>query len=125
MADTHPDPMAAMIQTWRQAADAYIAAFGQVNNEFSTSPAGEEMARESAKTYLGSRASLAEFTRTTYEPLVEMAGGVPLTEFRRLMDLVQGLHLRLDRIDDALAQIKAGVPPANGQLEEKRRKKKA
>ncbi len=117
--------MAGLIQSWRQAADAYIAAFGQVTDTLSASPAGERVSRESEKTYLGSRATLAEITRSTYEPLVEMAGGVPLTEFRRLMDLVQGLHLRMDRIDDALAQLKSTGASANGLPEEKRRKKKA
>ena len=123
MAETTPDPMAAMFQTWKQAADSYLAAFGKMNAQFTESPVGDETTREAGKTYLGSRATLAEITRTAYEPLVEMAGGVTMSEFRRLMDLVYSLHLRMDRVDDALAELR-GLAPAS-EPTEKRRKKKA
>jgi hypothetical protein len=114
--------MAAMFQTWKQAADSYLAAFGKMSAQFTESPVGDQTARETGKTYLGSRATLAELTRTAYEPLVEMAGGVTMSEFRRLMDLVYSLHLRLDRVDDALA----GLRDQQNSTEpvEKRRKKK-
>ena len=37
--------------------------------------------------------------------MVEMAGGVPLSEFRRLMDQMNTVLLRLDRIDDQLTEL--------------------
>ncbi len=36
-----------------------------------------------------------------------MAGGVPLSEFRRLMDQMNTVLLRLDRIDDQLTELVA------------------
>ena len=116
--------MAAMFQTWKQAADSYLAAFGKISEQFTESPAGAETTRETGKTYLGSRATLAEVTRSAYEPLVEMAGGVTMSEFRRLMDLVYSLHLRLDRVDDALAELRGQQTTAT-EASAKRRKKKS
>jgi hypothetical protein len=46
---------------------------------------------------------------------VALAGAVPLSEFRRLMDMVYALHLRMDAMDDQLSEL----------TETKRRRKKA
>lgn len=105
MADTAPDPMSSLLDTWKQATDAYLSAFTRMSEGASDTASAEALQTEAQKTYLGTRATLADVTHKAYEPLVEMAGGVPLSEFRRMMDLVYGLHLRLDRVDDALAAL--------------------
>lgn len=122
MAEATPDPMAAMFQTWKQAVDSYLAVVGKMSEQFTESPMGDQATRETGKTYLGSRATLAEMTRTAYEPLVAMAGGVTMSEFRRLMDLVYSLHLRMDRVDDALAELR-GLPPTSEPTDKRRKKK--
>ncbi len=61
--------------------------------------------------------------------MIEAAGAVPLTEFRRLMDQVHTILLRLDRIDDVLRDLKAadfaGPSPAAAARARKKDKKKA
>ena len=42
--------------------------------------------------------------------MVALAGGVPLTEFRRLADAVHTVLLRLDRIDASPGRSKARLP---------------
>ncbi len=124
MAESTPDPMAALLQTWKQATDAYMAAFGQAADKAADTPAAEDLQTEAQKTYLGTRTAMGEMTRHAYEPLIEMAGGVPLSEFRRLMDMVYGLHLRLDRVDDALAALSAAQAPTAPLVEAPKRKKR-
>jgi hypothetical protein len=108
MAET-ADPLAALIANWKQTTDAYLSAFNKTLGDVKATPEAQAATSEAAKTYLGTRAAMADVTHQAYEPLIEMAGGVTMSEFRRLMDLVYGIHLRLDRVDDALRDLKAST----------------
>src|SRR5690606_30008465 len=100
------DPIASMVAAWKQASDTYIQAWGRAFEAATSSDAGNDALQEMRKTSLGSEATMRALSREAAEPLVMLAGGVPLSEFRRLADQVQTLLLRLDRIDDTLRELR-------------------
>ncbi len=108
---TSPDPMAQAIAAWKQATQTYLETWQRAFEQTMAVPGVEQAADETQKTALGTRATLNEMSRRVFEPMVELSGGVPLTDFRRLADEVHTLLLRLDRIDDRLAAIEAALPP--------------
>jgi hypothetical protein len=101
------DAFSSMMAAWKKATDDYLAAWGPTLEAATRSEAGAAALQETAKTLLGARTAMAQAARQVYEPLVQAAGGVPLSEFRRLQDEVHSILLRLDRIDDALAELLA------------------
>lgn len=101
------DPFAPIMASWKQASETYLSTWTKVLESMSQVPQAEEAGEEVEKTALGAQAAAREMSRQAFEPMVELAGGVPLSEFRRLMDAVHGIHLRLDRIDDQLRELTA------------------
>lgn len=101
------DPFATLMATWKQATDTYLATWNKTLDSMSQLPGSTELGSESEKNTLGAQAAAREVSRQALEPLVELAGGVPLSEFRRLMDHVHGVHLRLDKIEDQLRLLTA------------------
>ncbi len=99
------DPFAPIMASWKQASETYLSSWTKVLETMAQDPKAEEVSEEAEKTALGAQAAAREMSRQAFEPMVELAGGVPLSEFRRLMDAVHGLHLRLDRIDDQLREL--------------------
>lgn len=110
------DPFAPIMASWKQATDTYISTWQKMLESMSQLPGSSDATEEGEKTALGAQAAAREMSRQAFEPIVELAGGVPLSEFRRLMDAVHGIHLRLDRIDDQLRELTS---------EKKSRRKKA
>ena len=99
------DPYATLMASWKQATDTYISTWNKTLESMSDLPRAGEANMEVEKNALGAQAAAREMSRQSFEPLVEMAGGVPLSEFRRLLDHVHGVHLRLDKIDDQLRDL--------------------
>lgn len=94
--------------SWKQATDTYLASWTKAFDSMSKLPAATEPGQKSEKNSLGAQAAAREVSRQALEPMVQLAGGVPLSEFRRLMDQVHGIHLRLDKIEDQLRLLTAG-----------------
>jgi hypothetical protein len=115
---TQADPLAEMMSAWKKASDEFMATWSQTLEQQKGSPEQEQLVQQLRDTYLGTQANMAEARKRFAEPAVEMAGGVPLSEFRRLMDQVHTILGRLDHIDDQLAAIRTGKKP-------RRKRKKA
>lgn len=112
---THADPIAEMMASWKKATDEFLATWSEVLEKQTGSEEHEQVVQELRKTYLGTQANLAEARKRFAEPAMELAGGVPLGEFRRLMDQVTTILLRLDHIDDQLAALRAAKPKGGGK----------
>jgi predicted nucleic acid-binding Zn-ribbon protein len=104
---TQADPFAEMMSAWKKTTDEFLKTWNTAIEGASESGEQEEAVRQARDTYLGTQANLAEARKKIAEPAVEMAGGVPLSEFRRLMDQMNTVLLRLDRIDDQLTELVA------------------
>lgn len=123
------DPLADLMAQWKASSDAALKAWQEGLDRLSSTPAAEEATREFSRTFTGASARMREAREQAAEPLVEMAGGIPISEFRRLMDQVHTVLLRLDGIEDALQRIESRLaaespvekPPA---AKPKRAKKK-
>lgn len=102
---TQPDPFAELMATWKKTTDEFMKTWGDTLAKAKDSEEMTEATEQMRDTYLGTQANLNEARRKFAEPTVEMAGGVPLSEFRRLMDQMNTVLLRLDRIDDQLAAL--------------------
>lgn len=109
------DPLAQLMSAWKQATDNYLAAWNSSVERWTKSAAGQATSDEVSKTALGAQSAASEVSRQAFEPLLTLAGAVPLSEFRRLMDMVYALHLRMDQVDDQLREL----------TETRRRRKKA
>lgn len=108
---------------WKVMSDQFLATWGKTFTEATRSPEGEALSGEAEKNYVAARATMAKAAREAYGPIIEAVGAVPLVEFQRLADQVHSVLLRLDRIDDALAQLlEQGAPPP--EKPKARRKKK-
>ena len=103
------DPLADLMAQWKTTSDNLLKAWQDGIQQMSGSEAGEEATREMSRNFTGASARMQEATKQHAEPLVEMAGGVPISEFRRLMDQVHTVLLRLDGIEDALQRIESRV----------------
>lgn len=106
---TQTDPVSEMMAAWKKAADDFLGTWAQAMEKAGATEEHRESLEQLRDTYLGAQTNLAEARKRFAEPAVEMAGGVPLGEFRRLMDQVHTILLRLDRIDDELAALRADV----------------
>ncbi|MBI5949909.1 MAG: hypothetical protein HY875_17365 [Chloroflexi bacterium] len=107
---TQPQPFGDILGAWKKATDDYLATWGKTFEQLTGTDQAAEAQREATKTFLGAQAAMSEQARQVWGPMIEAAGAVPITEFRRLMDQVQTVLLRLDRIDDALRDLKAANP---------------
>ena len=125
------DPLADLMAQWKTTSDNLLKAWQDGIQQMTGSEAGEEATREFSRNFTGASARMQEATKQNAEPLVEMAGGVPISEFRRLMDQVHTVLLRLDGIEDALQRIESQLAAAEAPSKDtaapkpKRAKKKA
>lgn len=127
------EPMAEMLANWKKLNDQMMSTWGKSMASGAQSAEGAAAMQELEKAYLGMRTLMGQAAKSTYEPIVSAAGAVPLSEFQRLADQVHTILLRLDRIDDALADLRAArkvavhmAEPAVASAEPpKKRKKKA
>lgn len=100
-----------LMSQWKQMSDQFLKSFGQMYDATAKSEEGQAATQEFEKNYVAARAAMAKAAREAYGPMIEAVGAVPLTEFQRLQDQVHTILLRLDRIDDALAELLAARPP--------------
>ena len=96
-----------LMSQWKQMSDQFLKSWGQVYEATAGSEEGQAMQGEVEKNYVAARAAMAKASREAFGPIVEAVGAVPLSEFQRLQDQVHTVLLRLDRIDDALAELLA------------------
>ena len=101
---TQPGPTDVMNQ-WKQMSDQFLKNWGEVYEATAGSPDGQVMTGEMEKNYVAARAAMAKAAHETFGPIIEAVGAVPLSEFKRLQDQVHTILLRMDKIDDALAQL--------------------
>lgn len=106
------EPMAEMLANWKKLSDQMMSTWGKGMTAGAQSAEGAAAMQELEKAYLGMRTMMGQAAKSAYEPIVSAAGAVPLSEFQRLADQVHTILLRLDRIDDALAALRAGQKPA-------------
>lgn len=111
-----------MMASWKKMSDEFLGAWGKAVEGVVASPEGQAATAETEKTYVGARAAMAQAAKNAYGPMIEAVGAVPLSEFQRLADQVHTVLLRLDRIDDQLAQL---VASGGGATPAKRKKAKA
>ena len=104
---TQADPFTEMMAAWKKTTDDFMKTWSQALESAKDTEESEEAVKQARDTYLGTQANIAEARKKVAEPMVEMAGGVPLSEFRRLMDQINTILLRLDRIDDQLSALTA------------------
>jgi hypothetical protein len=116
------DPFSDMMAAWKKVNDDFLASWGKAVEGFSATKEGEAATQEAQKSYVAMRNAMNEAARTTYGPIIEAVGAVPLTEFQRLADQVHTILLRLDRIDDALRELAEEAKPPEKPA--KKRKKK-
>jgi|GEM_PF-4733734 len=113
-----------LMNQWKQMSDQFLKSFGEMYDATARSEEGQAATHEFEKNYVAARAAMAKAAREAYGPLIEAVGAVPLSEFQRLQDQVHTVLLRLDRIDDALAELLAARPgPAAEKPKAKKRKK--
>lgn len=106
------EPMAEMLSNWKKMSEQIMSTWGKGMAAGAKSDEGAAAMREMEKAYLGMRTLMGQAAKSAYEPIVSAAGAVPLSEFQRLADQVHTILLRLDRIDDALAALRADSKPA-------------
>ena len=104
-----PDSAADAVNAWKKTTDEYLAALARSLASAKESGATESMLGQAERAYLEIQGALRASSQKAFAPMVEAFGAVPLTEFQRLQDQVHTLLLRLDRIDDALRDIRQGV----------------
>lgn len=120
---TQQDALSDLARQWKEASDRYFSAWQQATSQVAGSESAEAMTREARDHYLGAMTNLKETSRQIAEPMVELAGGVPYSEFRRLFDQLHTALMRLDLLDDALQRIEARLDQiANAQAVEPREK---
>lgn len=115
-------PIADLVAGWKKATDEYISTWSQTFAQLQQVPGAEAAQQDALKTFLGAQAAFAEAARQVFGPMVEAAGGVPIAEFRRLMDDVHTVLLRLDRLDDAVAELR--TPAGDAAVKAQRARKK-
>lgn len=113
-----------LMAQWKAMSDQFLSSWGKTYTDAMHTPEGEAFTGETEKNYIAARAAMARAAREAYGPIIEAVGAVPLTEFQRLADQVHTILLRLDRIDDALAQLldqQAGAPPEKAKAKRKKK----
>lgn len=128
MTQPQPQPFGDILGAWKKATGDYLATWGKTFEQLAGPGQAEQARREATKTFLGAQAAIAEQARQVWGPMIEAAGAVPITEFRRLLDQVDTIMLRLDRIDEALRDLKAAgfaqpSPAARARTRKKGKKK--
>ncbi len=126
MTQPQPQPFGDILGAWKKATDDYLATWGKTFEQLTGTDQAAQAQREATKTFLGAQAAMAEQARQVWGPMIEAAGAVPITEFRRLMDQVHTILLRLDQIDDALRDLKAAdfAAPAPAAVRARKKGKK-
>ena len=114
------DPVAQSVLAWKKMTDDYLASLGQALEQAKASGVAEGAAEQAERAYLEIQNLMRTTAQKAYAPVVESFGAVPLTEFQRLQDQVHTILLRLDRIDDALRDLR----DASGGKGKKARKAK-
>lgn len=110
------DSLAEMLANWKKLSDRVIATWGSQMSAGAKSEEGAAAMAEMERAFLEMRTQLGQASRTAFEPLVSAAGGVPYSEFQRLADQVHTILLRMDRIDDALADLRPARAPKPGAV---------
>ncbi|MEX0783379.1 MAG: hypothetical protein WD557_12070 [Dehalococcoidia bacterium] len=100
------DPVAQSVAAWKKMTDEYLAALGKSLEEAKASGVTDSAAQQAERTYLEIQNLMRTASQQAFSPVVEAFGAVPLTEFQRLQDQVHTVLLRLDRIDDALRELR-------------------
>lgn len=123
---TQPGPTDVMNQ-WKQMSDQFLKNWGEVYEATAGTPEGQAMTGEMEKNYVAARAAMAKAAHEAFGPIIEAVGAVPLSEFQRLQDQVHTILLRMDKIDDALAELlerggTAAPPAAAREAKVKKRK---
>ena len=107
------DSMAEMMANWKKLTDTVVSSWGTQMSAGVKSEEGVAAMQEMERTLLELRTQIGQNSRKSFEPIVSAAGGVPFSEFQRLADQVHTILLRMDRIDDALLDLRvARIPPA-------------
>ncbi len=109
------DPVAESVAAWKKMTDEYLAALGQSLEQAKASGVTEEATQQAERAYLEMQNLMRTASQQAYSPVVEAFGAVPLTEFQRLQDQVHTILLRLDKIDDALREIREGMGSAGAK----------
>lgn len=99
-----------LMTQWKVMSDQFLKSWGQSFEAATKSEEGQAATSEVEKNYVAARAAMAKAAREAYGPIIEAVGAVPLAEFQRLMDQVNTILLRLDRIDDAIASVRPAKP---------------
>lgn len=105
------DAMAEMMANWKQLSDRVVATWGTRMSAGANSEEGAAAMAEMERTFLEMRTQMGQTSRIAFEPIVSAAGGVPFSEFQRLADQVHTILLRMDRIDDALLDLRTTRAP--------------
>lgn len=103
--------MAEMMANWKKLSDQVVSAWGAQMSAGVKSDEGASALAEMERAFLEMRTQIGQASRTAFEPLVSAAGGVPFSEFQRLADQVHTILLRMDRIDDALIDLRGARAP--------------
>ncbi len=103
--------MAEMLANWKKLSDRVVASWGSQMSSGVKSEEGAAAMREMERAILEMRTQMGQASRTAFEPIVSAAGGVPFSEFQRLADQVHTILLRMDRIDDALLELRTARTP--------------
>ncbi len=103
--------MAEMMANWKTLTDRVVATWGGQVSAGVKSEEGVAAMQEMERTFLEMRTQIGQTSRTAFEPMVSAAGGVPFSEFQRLADQVHTILLRMDRIDDALLELRTARTP--------------
>lgn len=130
------DATAEMMANWKKLSDQVLSAWGTQMSAGVKSDEGATALAEMERAFLEMRTQIGQASRTAFEPLVSAAGGVPFSEFQRLADQVHTILLRMDRIDDALIDLRgarasryapevATAEPEDGAKKRPKAKKKA
>lgn len=105
------DAMAEMMANWKKLSDQVVSSWGAQMSAGTKSEEGAAAMAEMERAYLEMKTQMGQASRTAFEPLVSAAGGVPFSEFQRLADQVHTILLRMDRIDDALLDLRTTRAP--------------
>ena len=105
------DAMAEMMTNWKKLSDRVVASWGTQMSAGAKSEEGAAALAEMERTFLEMKTQIGQTSRTAFEPMVSAAGGVPFSEFQRLADQVHTILLRMDRIDDALLDLRTTRAP--------------
>ena len=105
------DAMSEMMANWKKLSEQVVSTWGAQMSAGTKSEEGAAAMAEMERAYLEMKTQMGQASRTAFEPIVSAAGGVPFSEFQRLADQVHTILLRMDRIDDALLDLRTTRTP--------------